>query len=37
MTKLRTLLATLLLLTAASICQQSSSNRQTKLHQQLPG
>jgi hypothetical protein len=36
MTKLRTLLATLLLLTTASFCQQSSSNWQTKLHQQLP-
>jgi hypothetical protein len=36
MTKPRTLLATLLLLTTASFCQQSSSNWQTKLHQQLP-
>ena len=36
MTELRTLLATLLLLITASFCQQSSSNWQTKLHQQLP-
>jgi len=36
MTKLRTLLATLLLLTTASFCQQFSSNWQTKLHRQLP-
>src|SRR5260370_30781293 len=36
MTNLRTLLAPLLLLTTASFCQQSSSNWQTKLHQQLP-
>jgi hypothetical protein len=36
MTKPRTLLATLLLLTTASFCQQPSSNWQTKLRQQLP-
>ena len=36
MTKLRTLLATLLLLTTASFYQQSSSNWRTKLQQQLP-
>ena len=35
-TKPRTLLAALLLLTSASFCQQSSSNWQAKLRQQLP-
>lgn len=36
MTKPRTLLVALLLLTTASFCQPSSSNWQTKLHHQLP-
>jgi hypothetical protein len=36
MTKPRILLAVLLLLTTTSFCQQSSSNWQTKLRQQLP-